>query len=128
MKLSLAVYPMAYPSKGHHPWNTANICGRFYCLARFSRAAFGARAEEPVATGTNGDRIDLYDEQGSICPEGLKRAVYVYLAPHPRAGETVEGCWRADSMRVFMAFADGDRGALDLDVFTWRRSHTGQRL
>ena len=38
-----------------------------------------------------------YDEQGSICPEGLKRAVYAYLAPHPRAGETVEGCWRADS-------------------------------
>lgn len=87
-----------------------------------------ARAEEPIATGTRGDRIDLFDEQGSICPEGLKRAVYSYLVPHPRAGETVEGCWRADSMRVFMAFADGDRGALDLDVFTWRRSHTGQRL
>ena len=87
-----------------------------------------ARAEEPVATGTRGDRIDLYDEQGSICPEGLKRAVYSYLVPHPRAGETVEGCWRADSARVFMAFADGDRGALDLDVFTWRRSHTGLRL
>ena len=87
-----------------------------------------ARAEEPIATGTRGDRIDLYDEQGSICPEGLKRAVYVYLAPSPLAGETVEGCWRADSMRVFMAFADGDRGALDVDVFTWRRSHTGQRL
>lgn len=87
-----------------------------------------ARAEEPVATGTRGDRIDLYDEQGSICPEGLKRAVYSYLVPHPRAGETVEGCWRADSIRVFMAFADGDRGALDLDVFTWRRSQTGQRL
>ena len=87
-----------------------------------------ARAEEPVATGTRGDRIDLYDEQGSICPEGLKRAVYTYLAPSPVAGETVEGCWRADSMRVFMAFADGDRGSLDRDVFTWRRGHTGQRL
>jgi hypothetical protein len=88
-----------------------------------------ARAEEePVATGTRGDRIDLYDQQGSICPEGLKRAVYSYLAPSPLAGETVEGCWRADSRRVFMAFADGDRGALDLDVFTWRGSHPGQRL
>ena len=87
-----------------------------------------ARADEPVATGPRGDRIDLYDEQGSICPEGLKRAVYTYLAPSPAAGETVEGCWRADSMRVFMAFADGDRGALDRDVFTWRRGHTGQRL
>ena len=87
-----------------------------------------ARAEEPVATGTRGDRIDLYDEQGSICPEGLRRAVYTYQTPHPRTGETVEGCWRADSMRVFLAFADGDRGALDLDVFTWRRSYTGTRL
>ena len=85
----------------------------------------GARGEEPVATGTRGDRIDLYDEQGSICPEGMKRAVYTYLLPNGLAGETVEGCWRADSMRVFMAFADGDRGAVDLDVFTWRRSHTG---
>ena len=87
-----------------------------------------ARGEEPVATGTRGDRIDLYDEQGSICPEGLKRAVYTYLQPNPLAGQTIEGCWRADSMRVFMAFADGDRGALDLDVFTWRLSHTGTRL
>jgi hypothetical protein len=87
-----------------------------------------AQGEEPVATGTRGDRIDLYDQQGSICPEGLKRAVYTYLAPSPVAGETVEGCWRADSMRVFMAFADGDRGALDLDVFTWRRGHTGKQL
>ena len=90
--------------------------------------ASGARGEEPVATGTRGDRIDLYDEQGSVCPEGLKRAVYTYLAPSPVAGETVEGCWRADSRRVFMAFADGDRGALDLDIFTWRRSPTGNRL
>ena len=87
-----------------------------------------ARAEEPVASGTRGDRIDLYDEQGAICPEGLKRAVYAYLPPHPRAGETVEGCWRADSARVFLAFADGDRGAVDVDVFTWRRSYTGTQL
>jgi hypothetical protein len=87
-----------------------------------------ARGEEPVATGTKGDRIDLYDEQGAICPEGLKRAVYSYLTPHPRAGETVEGCWRANSEHVLLAFADGDRGALDLDIFTWRRSHPGQRL
>ena len=87
-----------------------------------------ALADEPVATGTRGDRIDLYDDQGSICPEGLKRAVYTYLPPHPRAGETVEGCWRADSVRVFMAFADGDRGAVDVDVFTWRRGHTGTQL
>jgi len=87
-----------------------------------------ARAEEPVATGTRGDRIDLYDEQGSICPEGLRRAVYVYQTPHPRAGEMVEGCWRVDSTRVFLAFADGDRGAVDLDLFTWRRSYTGTRL
>ena len=87
-----------------------------------------ARADEPIATGTNGDRIDLYDEQGAICPDGLKRAVYSYLPPHPRAGETVEGCWRSDSVHVLLAFADGDRGALDVDVFTWRQGHTGQRL
>ena len=90
--------------------------------------ASGARGEEPVATGTRGDRIDLYDEQGSVCPEGLKRAVYTYLLPNGLAGETVEGCWRADSKLVFMAFADGDRGAVELDVFTWRRSPTGQPL
>jgi hypothetical protein len=77
--------------------------------------------EEPVATGTRGDRIDLYEEQGSVCPEGLKRAVYTFMLPHPLAGETVEGCWRADTTRVFMAFVDGDRGAVDLDAFTWRR-------
>ena len=87
-----------------------------------------AQRDEPVATGTNGDRIDLYDEQGAICPEGLKRAVYSYLTPHPRAGETVEGCWRADRVHVLLAFADGDHGAVDLDVFTWRRSHKSQRL
>lgn len=87
-----------------------------------------ARAEEPVATGTRGDRIDLYDDQGSICPEGLKRAVYTYLSPSPAAGETVEGCWRADSRRVFVAFADGDRGALDRAVFTWRDGEVGTRL
>ena len=87
-----------------------------------------ARAEEPVATGTRGDRIDLYDEQGSICPEGLKRAVFTYLQPTPLAGQTVEGCWRVDGTRVFMAFADGDRGAVDSDVFTWRRGHIGTRL
>ena len=87
-----------------------------------------ARGEEPVATGTRGDRIDLYDAQGSICPEGLKRAVFTYLAPSPLAGETVEGCWRVDGKRVYMAFADGDRGAVDLEVFTWHRSYTGTRL
>ena len=87
-----------------------------------------ARAGEPVATGTRGDRIDLYNEQGSICPEGLKRAVYTYQAPSPVAGETVEGCWRADSKRVFVAFADGDRGALDRDVFTWHEGQVGTRL
>ena len=87
-----------------------------------------ARGEEPVATGTRGDRIDLYDDQGSICPEGLKRAVYTYLLPNGLAGQTVEGCWRADSTLVFMSFADGDRGAVELDVFTWRRSPTGQQL
>ena len=86
------------------------------------------RAEEPVATGTRGDRIDLYDERGSVCPEGLKRAVYTYLLPNGLSGQTVEGCWRADSTLVFMAFADGDRGAVELDVFTWRRSPTGQQL
>jgi hypothetical protein len=120
---------MGYPSKGtlqmeygKHLWKVL-LLGSILALNLSA-----ARAEEPVATGTRGDRIDLYDEQGSICPEGLKRAVYSYLAPHPLAGETVEGCWRADSKQVFMAFADGDRGAVDLDVFTWRRSHTGQRL
>ena len=82
-----------------------------------------ARGEEPVATGTHGDRIDLYDEQGSMCPEGLKRAVYTYLLPNGLPGQTVEGCWRADSTLVFMAFADGDRGAMELDVFTWRQGH-----
>jgi len=87
-----------------------------------------AQGEEPIATGTRGDRIDLYEEQGSICPEGLKRAVYTYLLPHPLAGETIEGCWRADSVRVFMAFADGDRGAVDADVFTWRRGRSGTQL
>lgn len=87
-----------------------------------------ARAEEPVATGTRGDRIDLYDEQGSICPDGLKRAVFTYMLPNPLAGETVEGCWRLDGSRVFMAFADGDRGAVDSDVFSWRRGYTGTRL
>ncbi len=86
-----------------------------------------ARGEEPVATGTRGDRIDLYDEQGSICPTGLRRAVFTYQLPNPLAGETVEGCWRLDGARVFMAFADGDRGAVDLDVFTWRRSYSGTR-
>ena len=88
-----------------------------------------ARAEEePVATGTRGDRIDLYDGQGSICPEGLKRAVYTYLLPNGLAGQTVEGCWRSDSTLVFMAFADGDRGAVELDVFTWRRGHIEPRM
>ncbi len=87
-----------------------------------------ARAEEPVATGTRGDRIDLYDDQGSVCPEGLKRAVYTYLLPNGLAGQTVEGCWRADSTLVFMAFADGERGAVELDVFTWRRGHIGPRM
>ena len=88
-----------------------------------------ARAEEePVATGTRGDRIDLYDEQGSICPEGLKRAVYTYLVSHERAGETVEGCWRSDNKLVFMAFADGDRGAVDADAFTWHRGRSGTQL
>ena len=107
---------------GKHLW-------KFLLLGSFVAGNLSvARAEEPVATGTRGDRIDLYDEQGSICPDGLKRAVYTYLAPSPLAGETVEGCWRADSRRVFMAFADGDRGALELDVFTWHRGHTGQRL
>ena len=83
---------------------------------------------EPIATGTRGDRIDLYDEQGSICPEGLKRAVYTFLLPHPLAGETVEGCWRADDARVFMAFADGDRGAVDVDAFIWHQGRIGTRL
>ncbi len=86
------------------------------------------RAEEPVATGTRGDRIDLYDDRGSVCPEGLKRAVYTYLLPNGLAGQTVEGCWRADSTLVFMAFADGERGAVELDVFAWRRSHPGTRM
>jgi len=86
------------------------------------------RAEEPVATGTRGDRIDLYDDRGSVCPEGLKRAVYTYLLPNGLAGQTVEGCWRADSTLVFMAFADGERGAVELDVFTWRPGHTGTRM
>jgi hypothetical protein len=86
-----------------------------------------ARAEEPVATGTNGDRIDLYDEQGTICLEGMKRAVYSYLAPHALAGQTVEGCWRADNVRVLLAFVDGDRAVVDVGIFTWRRSDTGQR-
>jgi hypothetical protein len=86
------------------------------------------RAEEPVATGTRGDRIDLYDDQGSVCPEGLKRAVYTYLLPNGLAGQTVEGCWRADSTLVFMAFADGERGAVELDVFTWRPGHTVMRM
>ena len=107
---------------GKHLWK-AVVLGSILAVN-----ASGARGEEPVATGTRGDRIDLYDEQGSVCPEGLKRAVYTYLAPSPVAGETVEGCWRADSRRVFMAFADGDRGALDLDIFTWRRSPIGTRL
>ncbi len=107
---------------GKHRWKAV-------LLSTFLAANLSAaRAEEPVATGTRGDRIDLYDEQGSICPEGLRRAVYIYQPPHPRAGEMVEGCWRADSMRVFLAFADGDRGALDLDVFTWRRSYIGTQL
>lgn len=87
-----------------------------------------AQAEEPVATGTRGDRIDLYDDQGSVCPEGLKRAVYTYLLPNGLAGQTVEGCWRADSTLVFMAFADGERGAVELDVFTWRPGHIGTRM
>jgi hypothetical protein len=86
-------------------------------------SAASAWAEEPIATGTHGDRIDLYDERGPTCPEGLKRAVYTYLLPNGLPGQTVEGCWRADSTLVFMAFADGDRGAMELDVFTWRQGH-----
>lgn len=82
-----------------------------------------ARGEEPVATGTQGDRIDLYDGQGSMCPEGLKRAVYTYLLPNGLSGQTVEGCWRSDSTLVFVAFADGDRGAMELDIFTWRQGY-----
>lgn len=87
-----------------------------------------ARGEEPIATGTRGDRIDLYEDQGPICPEGLKRAVYTHLLPNGLSGRTVEGCWRADNTLVFMAFADGERGAVELDVFTWHRSLTGQPL
>ena len=85
-------------------------------------------AEEPVASGTQGDRIDLYGSQGSICPEGLKRAVYTFLMPHPQAGETIEGCWRADNVRVFLVFADGDIGAIGRDAFTWRLDQVGTRL
>lgn len=86
------------------------------------------QGEEPVATGTQGDRIDLYGSQGSICPEGLKRAVYTFLMPHPQAGETIEGCWRADSRSVFLVFADGDSGAIGRDAFTWRLDQVGTRL
>jgi hypothetical protein len=94
-------------------------------LAGNLSVAFGA--EEPVATGTRGDRIDLYDSQVS-CPEGLKRAVYTFLMPHPQAGETIEGCWRADNMRVFLVFADGDSGAVGRDAFAWRLDQVGTRL
>ena len=85
-------------------------------------------AEEPVATGTRGDRIDLFDSQGSVCPEGLKRAVYTFLTPHPQAGETIEGCWRADNVQVFLVFTDGDSGAVGRDAFTWRLDQIGRRL
>ncbi|MGH6608993.1 MAG: hypothetical protein ACRECQ_01930 [Burkholderiaceae bacterium] len=92
-----------------------------------ANVSIAQETQEPIASATRGDRIDLFDEQGSICPAGLKRAVYAFLDPHPQAGQTVEGCWRADNKRVFMAFADGDRGAVDRDMFTWHWSD-GTRL
>ena len=93
-----------------------------------SGASIAQDSEEPIASATRGDRIDLYDERGTICPEGLKRAVYAFLAPHPLAGVTVEGCWRADAKQVFMAFTDGDRGAVDRNMFTWHNGDNGTRL
>ena len=105
-----------------------HLCTALLLGAILSGSLPTARGQEPIATGTRGDRIDLYEDQGSICPEGLKRAVYIHLLPNGLAGRMVEGCWRADSTLVFMAFADGERGAVGLDVFTWRPGHTAAPL
>ena len=117
-----------------YPTEDANVKRKPFgkCLLIASILASGVSVaqgtEEPIASATRGDRIDLYDQQGSICPDGLKRAVYAYLAPHPLAGKTIEGCWRADGTRVFMAFTDGDRGAVDRGLFTWHKEYAATRL
>ena len=74
-------------------------------------------------TGPQGDRIDLYSQSNDSCKalsENALRALYTYRdgdALH-KPGQTVEGCYIINESFVYLIYADGDRGKLQLRLFT----------
>ena len=72
-------------------------------------------ANDPIATVEGGgDKIELYEQRGEICPEGFKSARY-----YVNRASVVFGCYVIDGKDVLLYWADGDRGKAGIDRFTW---------
>lgn len=66
-----------------------------------------------------GDVVEFTDEPAEWCaagaPPGVLKATWKVNAG-PRKGEVVRGCYVIDGDRVLMAFEDGDKYAVPLEV------------
>jgi hypothetical protein len=80
--------------------------------------------EGPTSKDDGSDVIRLHDTSSELCaPMGaeVKRATYTMrhtVRSKPEmAGKVIEGCYVIRDEQVMMIFADGDQGALPLQVF-----------
>ena len=98
------------------------VAAVFYWLAYAERVGTTPPMVVYTFTGPQGDRIDLYSQSNEPCKALSDRALRALYTYHDgdslhKPGQTVEGCYVIDESFVYLIYADGDRGKLQLRLF-----------